>query len=157
MFKVKQNNGDQITIKELEEISQKSGEAAASKVLSDFSKELNERAGTGKVSEILKKATEANSAVPCPTCHTHDHQHILRPTNKGTLKCSGDDCGEEFVLLPKAPDYKCTNCGTVHKKPAEAKDDDRCVFCNGDDFIELKKFEKDRLAGVIQKKKGLFK
>lgn len=75
-------------------------------------------------------AEEHNDIINCPTCHT-GHVHIVEP-NGVTFKCTGPNCGKEFVMVDKSSDYKCTNCGGPLKKPEDDKIKmDTCPFCHG--------------------------
>lgn len=119
--------------------------------------------GTGsKVSEILKNAKETTEVrksepeakkpevnvehnhiheeISCPTCSSGDttHPHVLKKTNNGTLKCTGDGCNTEFALVPKDADFKCVTCGLPSKRPVvkELEKSTTCPFCGKDDFIK---------------------
>lgn len=103
-----------------------------------------ERQELEKENEKLAKELE-ESEVYCPTCSSkehkhedgHEHKHKLKKTDKGTLKCTGENCNTEYILLPTDPDYKCIGCGMPKKKPSGDVDEkDTCLFCNGNEFLK---------------------
>lgn len=54
--------------------------------------------------------------VSCPTCGNHVH----KLTSNGLVaKCIGDKCGNEYIMVPKNADSRCTTCGIMWKKPDE--------------------------------------
>ena len=65
--------------------------------------------------------------IDCPTCNKG---HVHKMTSDGlTLKCTGDKCNEEFILMPKHADYVCDECGLPMKKPPEGNKIEGCPFC----------------------------
>lgn len=101
-----------------------------------------------KVKEkIIEHEHDHNEDVYCPTC-SKGHVHKI-DGNGLTMKCTGKDCGEEFVIVPKSADYKCKTCGLPVKKPTEkGKDIESCPFCGGNeaklfDFSKLMKKQKE--------------
>ncbi len=125
--------------------------------LSEISEKLTkkeERPKEEKIEEIIRKIKEKSSEkisekkekveeklhedVNCPTCGVgHVHKVV---SNGLTLKCTGDKCGEEFVMLSKSADHSCRNCGFPLKKPSEGKKLDACPFCNSSKGADI--FEK---------------
>ncbi len=102
-----------------------------------------ERQNLEKEKEELEKRLEETELF-CPTCtskehkheDSHEHKHKLKKIDNGLLKCTGDGCKTEYALIPKDADYKCTNCGSAHKKPIEINDDDDCPMCGNKDFLK---------------------
>ncbi len=83
-----------------------------------------------------KKLKEIHNDVDCPTCESHVHKMV---GNDLILKCTGDNCGEEFAMLSKSATHSCRNCGFPLKKPAEGKGIKDCPLCGsnkGADPIE---------------------
>lgn len=113
-----------------------------------------ERQAFEKEKEELEKKLE-ETEVFCPTCsgghkheNAHDHKHLLKKTNEGTLKCTGEGCKTEYALIPTDADYQCADCGTPKKKPSgKIDEEDTCPLCHGNEFL---KFD---LAKVIKKHK----
>lgn len=94
-----------------------------------------EREEFDKKREELEKKLE-ESEVYCPTCSGHKHEHKLKKTEKGTMKCTGDNCGTEFSLIPNSADYACEDCGTPHLRPVniDGSIGDTCPFCGSNKF-----------------------
>lgn len=76
----------------------------------------------------------------CPGCKGHDlHVH------DGIAKCTGPNCGKEFLLLEKADNirnkFMCTTCGhTIDENTAnKLKEDDKfCPLCGkGDQMLDI--------------------
>lgn len=67
--------------------------------------------------------------VLCPTCHD-GHVHRIE-TNGLSVKCTGPNCGKEYVLVDKTADYQCATCGVPIKKPNDPKSIEGCPFCSG--------------------------
>ncbi len=102
----------------VEEIIRKIKERSPERVLS---KEKEEKSKEEKAEE------KSHENVDCPTCGT---SHVHKVIGNGlTLKCTGDKCREEFVMLSKSADHSCINCGLPLKKPPEGKKLDTCPFC----------------------------
>jgi hypothetical protein len=100
-----------------------------------------------KLDEIRKTITHEHkpegvkpeiSFVDCPTCKGHALQ-----VKDDTAKCTGPNCGKEYLLVPKSPirkKYMCTKCGhTISKEEVEAvKKKDSCPLCNkGTSFLDI--------------------
>ena len=94
-----------------------------------------ERMELDKEREKLQKDLEEES-VFCPTCSGHKHEHKLKKTDEGTLKCEDGTCKTEYALIPTNADYRCTTCGLAHKKPIEENQDDECPFCGNKEFLK---------------------
>ncbi len=111
-----------------------------------------ERENFDKEKERLQKELEDNE-IDCPTCSSHNHEHKLKKTEKGTLKCVGEDCNQEFSLLSNQADYKCENCSTPHMRPKNKEDeaDDICLFCGGNSFIRPE-ISYDKIREKVKKK-----
>ncbi len=78
-----------------------------------------------KVDEVPKEPEHVHDDVFCPSCQKG---HIHKMENSGLkLKCTGKDCGEEYVVVPMSADYTCTNCGLPIKKDEKME---ACPFCN---------------------------
>lgn len=94
-----------------------------------------ERLEREKEKEELEKEIHEKE-VSCPTCHK-GHVHVLKGTSPGKVKCTGDECGTEYALIPDNADYKCTTCGLPHKRPAkELEEKDNCPFCSSQEFVQ---------------------
>jgi DNA-directed RNA polymerase subunit RPC12/RpoP len=65
----------------------------------------------------------------CPTCHT-GHLHKMEQAGL-SVKCVGDKCGKEYILVDKNSDYQCATCGVPIKKPDDPKSIEGCPFCSG--------------------------
>ncbi|MDD3474362.1 MAG: hypothetical protein PHP08_00480 [Candidatus Dojkabacteria bacterium] len=109
-----------------------------------------ERMELDKEREKLQKEKE-ESEVYCPTCSgaKHEHKHLLKKTDSGTLKCTGEGCNTEYLLVPKDATYKCTDCGLPKKKPTEDNPDDKCPYCNSKTFV---KYNWDKIVNKNKKK-----
>lgn len=83
-----------------------------------------------------KTTTSTPDDVPCPTCHGHMHK---LDGDGYTLKCTGDKCGKEFVMVDKSADFKCAGCGAPIKRPTEADKikPDTCPFCHGKKAVKF--------------------
>lgn len=101
-----------------------------------------------KLSERLRDIKNSHSddeLVDCPTCGDHKgHSHKLKSDGKGSLICTGPNCGEKYNLISADPDYSCMNCGTPVKKPLskELEDSQTCPTCGKDHF---KPFDKKKI------------
>ncbi len=104
------------------------------KIREKTSEKIPKKEEKSKEEKVEEKSHED---VDCPTCGTG---HVHKVTGNGlTLKCTGDKCGEEFVMLSKSADHACRNCGFPLKKPVEGKKLDACPFCGtnkGADIFE---------------------
>lgn len=106
--------------------------------------------GDGKLSDVLKNIrnksyikSDDDSLIDCPTCHRgnngHEgHVHKLK-NDKGILKCTGPDCGSEYIIVPKVQaEYICETCGAPHLKidtrNKELRKSDVCLGCGSDHF-----------------------
>jgi len=82
---------------------------------------------SGKILDATNKIKEqivTQEAADCPTCH----KHKIKITGL-TAKCVGLHCGNEYVIVPKNADHKCTNCGIPIKKSDELT---ACPFCSSE-------------------------
>lgn len=113
----------------------------------DVIKEKKSESGIGHEEDIIN----------CPTCHT-GHMHALtkdmgkdgKKHNGVSYKCTGPGCGNEFVMVDKKADYKCSNCSAPIRKPVDeskATEYDGCPFCNGKKAV---KFDWNRLWSVTK-------
>jgi len=119
---------------------------------------LKKEENATKISDVMSKIKEKfpektdiaksehvhnDDEISCPTCKGHIHK---LSTDGLTVKCTGPNCGKEYIMVDKSADYKCTACNTPVKKP----DDDskaegsECLFCGNNiatkiDFSELTK------------------
>lgn len=87
------------------------------------------------VKESVKKESEhVHDDVFCPNC---DKNHIHKMESSGlTMKCNGNDCGEEYFMIPKSSDSTCVGCGMPIKQSIfESKNLDHCPFCYGNKAI----------------------
>ena len=109
-----------------------------------------ERMELDKEREKLQKEKE-ESELDCPLCSgtKHEHKHLLKKTEKGTLKCSGEGCNTEYLLIPKDADYKCSGCGLPKKKPLEENPEDNCPYCNSKTFL---KYDWSKIVNKDKKK-----
>lgn len=111
---------------------------------------LETETGAGKLSDVLKdiknkKIAHEEDLIDCPTCHRgnngHEgHVHKLK-NDKGILKCTGPECGQEYLIVPKTQaEYVCETCGQPHIKVdtrnKELRKNDVCIGC-GDDRFKL--------------------
>jgi hypothetical protein len=87
----------------------------------------------------LAKVPSKND-IDCPGCAKDGHSHNLVKTDKGTLKCTGTHCGEEYVMLPKKVTTSdqgfigyCKNCGTPVNKSM-----DSCPSCGKTSAVRYK-------------------
>jgi len=96
---------------------------------------------------------ENEDLVDCPTCSKKDKDgksvHKLVNIGHGKVACTGPNCGIEYALIPTKADYKCSTCGSAHKKPTVEVPDDKCPFCNNDDFL---KYDWSKIIKPISKK-----
>ncbi len=77
------------------------------------------------ISKMKSKQPEhihRESEISCPN---GDCGHKLKKTEKGTLKCTGDKCGKEFIMVDKEADAYCVECGL----PINSKDKDKIDAC----------------------------
>lgn len=99
-----------------------------------------------------KRGSGYGDIINCPNCRS-GHIHALM-TGEGkkydgiSYKCTGPDCGKEFVMVDKSSDYKCSTCNAPIKRP-EGRDLDNCPFCKG---TKAMKFDWSRLWDVTGKK-----
>lgn len=107
--------------------------------IKEETKEIKEKDVDNIVDKIMEKTIDkqpkkietehSHDDVSCPTC---GDGHIHKIIGNGlTAKCTGKNCGEEYVLVPKSADYKCENCGIPVKKPPKDKKIESCPFCGG--------------------------
>ncbi len=106
----------------------------------DVAKILKADVGTEK-----EKAEKEKNDILCPTCHI-GHLHKMEQTGL-TVKCVGDKCGKEYVLLDTTADYRCQNCGIPLKKPEDPKSLDGCPYCSGKKAV---KFDWGKIRKVIK-------
>lgn len=113
-------------------------------------KKLNDGASVpgsklSRMIDVIKEKKETvgheEDIINCPACHV-GHMHALtKDMGKGgkkhngvSYKCTGHGCGNEFVMVDKKADYKCSNCNAPIRKPVDeskATEYDGCPFCNG--------------------------
>lgn len=111
--------------------------------------------------DVIKDKKEnighAEDIINCPTCHS-GHMHALtkdmgkdgKKHDNVSYKCTGPGCGNEFVMVDKKADYKCSNCNAPIRKPiddSKATEYDGCPFCNGKKAV---KFDWNRLWSVAK-------
>lgn len=118
----------------------------------DAAKILKAEAGSGEKEKAEKaekektdKAEREKNDILCPTCHA-GHLHKMEQTGL-TVKCVGDKCGKEYVLLDTTADYRCQNCGIPLKKPEDPGSMDGCPYCHGKravkfDWGKIRKIDK---------------
>ena len=84
--------------------------------------------------EVKKEPEHVHDDVFCPNC---DKNHIHKMESSGlTMKCNGNDCGEEYFMIPKSSDSTCVGCGMPIKQSIfESKNLDHCPFCHGNKAI----------------------
>ena len=83
-----------------------------------------------------EQAVDDEDMIKCPTCHT-GHVHALKSDGL-VYKCTGPDCNEEFVMVPKTAGYKCAGCGGPIKRPEDPKYNlDACPFCGGKKAVKF--------------------
>ena len=84
--------------------------------------------------------------IDCPTCGKDEKDkpghkgHKLHSDGKGGLACTGPDCKQEFIIIPKVQaEYECTSCGQAHVKIDTRNKDiiknDKCINCGKDEFV----------------------
>jgi DNA-directed RNA polymerase subunit RPC12/RpoP len=68
---------------------------------------------------IISPDQGVDDGVACPTCHNGR----IRSIELGgvSYKCTGPNCGKEYIMVDKAADYKCVNCGIPIKRPDDGK------------------------------------
>ena len=85
---------------------------------------------------IISPDQAVDDGIACPTCHK-GHVHSVE-TDGVTYKCTGPDCGKEYVMVDKTADYKCVNCGVPIKRPEDDKlKMDSCPFCKGKKAVKF--------------------
>ena len=85
---------------------------------------------------IVSPDQAAEDGIACPTCHD-GHVHSVEP-NGVSYKCTGPNCGKEYIMVDKAADYKCANCGVPIKRPEDEKlKMDACPFCKGKKAVKF--------------------
>lgn len=70
----------------------------------------------------------------------HEKFHKLeKADNTGlSLKCTGPNCGKEYVLADRDADFKCTGCGFPIKRPEDkSKDIENCPLCGSEDAVKF--------------------
>lgn len=87
-----------------------------------------------QLEEIKKKRdqqpTSPQNNIKCINCEPgHEHEHKMEQIDDYNIRCTGDGCGEEYVLIPKGATHRCTDCGTPIAKPPEGKKLKACPFC----------------------------
>jgi len=97
-------------------------------ILDNIRKGKEENKGSGEYKGHVHNMRHEDM-VSCPACHGH-----MKGVGDGmTYKCSGPDCKEEMIIIPKNADYKCTSCNAPIKKPEEnsghSMKDTGCPFC----------------------------
>ena len=106
----------------------------------DAAKILKAEVGTEK-----EKAEKEKNDILCPTCHT-GHLHKMEQTGL-TVKCVGDKCGKEYVLLDTTADYRCQNCGIPLKKPEDPNSIYACPYCSGRKAV---KFDWGKIRKIVK-------
>ena len=85
---------------------------------------------------IIDPDQAVENGVACPTCHD-GHVHSVEPDGV-SYKCTGPNCGKEYIMVDKTADYKCTNCGVPIKRPENEKSKmDACPFCKGKKAVKF--------------------
>ncbi len=105
----------------------------------DVAKTLKAEAGTDK-----EKTEKEKNDILCPTCHT-GHLHKMEQTGL-TVKCVGDKCGKEYILLDTTADYRCQTCGIPLLKPEDPASIDKCPYCHGRRAV---KFDWGKIRKVV--------
>ncbi len=92
---------------------------------------------TGRLNiPIVSQDQVIDDGVSCPTCH-NGHVHAVE-SDGVTYKCTGPNCGKEYVMVDKTADYKCVGCGSPIKKPEDEKMKmDSCPFCHGKKAVKF--------------------
>ncbi len=122
------------------------GGSKISKILKDIKEP--EDIEKKKAEDLEKKKAEEHvhdNEVFCPTCTGKEHKHILKEVGKGKVKCSGEDCGTIYNLIPEGyldkAGYECKDCGKPHVRVETESESDKCLFCGtGTEFIKTSKF-----------------
>jgi DNA-directed RNA polymerase subunit RPC12/RpoP len=82
------------------------------------------------------QAIDDKDIIKCPTCH-NGHIHNME-TDGVSYKCTGPECGKEYVMIDKSADYKCVGCGAPIKRPEDEKlKIDSCPFCKGKKAVKF--------------------
>ncbi len=93
-------------------------------------------ANTGIQIPIVSPDQVLDDGIKCPTCHK-DHVHSVEPDGV-TYKCTGPNCGKEYVMVDKTADYKCVGCGGPIKRPEEENIKmESCPFCKGKKAVKF--------------------
>lgn len=95
--------------------------------------------------EKAEKAEREKNDILCPTCHT-GHLHKMEQSGLN-VKCVGDKCGKEYILLDTAADYRCQTCGIPILKPEDTTSIDKCPYCHGKKAV---KFDWSKIRKVIK-------
>ncbi len=85
--------------------------------------------------EKAEKENKEKDDLLCPTCHI-GHLHKMEQSGL-SVKCVGDKCGREYVLLDTQADYQCKNCGIPIKKPDDPKSIDSCPYCGSKKAVKF--------------------
>jgi rubrerythrin len=104
----------------------------------------------GEIEKVKEGIQVGGNNILCPDCEK-GHIHRLDIDKTGLVfKCTGPECGEEYVLTPKDADYKCTNCSAPIKKPKneEIVKAMSCPFCKSAKAV---KFDWSKLWNVTKK------
>lgn len=82
-----------------------------------------------KAKQGLTEHIHSKDDVDCPGCAKGGNHHNLKTTDKGTLKCTGDHCGKEYLLVDKDFDAHCKDCGMLLN--SKTSKNEKCVNCGG--------------------------
>ncbi len=85
---------------------------------------------------IVSPDNVIDDGISCPTCR-NGHVHAVE-SDGVTFKCTGPNCGKEYVMVDKSADYKCVGCGSPIKRPEDEKMKiDSCPFCHGKKAVKF--------------------
>lgn len=121
-------------LKEREE-KEKAQKVEKLKAAVDVAKAIKGESEKESVEKAEKENKEKKDDLLCPTCHT-GHLHKMEQSGL-SVKCVGDKCGKEYVLLDTQADYQCKNCGIPIKKPDDPKSIDSCPYCGSKKAIKF--------------------
>lgn len=136
--------------KNIDDIIDRKIREAESGVVSVEGSDISSSSKLGKMINIIKEKRsvshdDKDDIINCPTCHS-GHMHALtkdmgnmgkdgKKSHDGvSFRCTGPECGTEYVMVDKKADYKCSNCNAPIMKPKDEKTSeayDGCPFCHG--------------------------
>lgn len=139
--------------KESDIVDGSKGKGKLAALITDIKATGSATGSTGSTTgSITGPVSESTMAVPIPdgSIHKHDsdiscpecgigHIHQLKESESGgsgsglVYKCTGPNCGEEYVMISKNSDFKCATCGVPIKRPSEGSkiQVSSCPFCSG--------------------------